>query len=102
RLRSGGVSPQGTSLFALRAAEKVAAFSHSASVGRRLPTHFAYADASKKLTCETGSFALSVARCRPAKSRIIHSPSCCSQYKGACQNSVFTFSQPAECHQRKS
>src|SRR5580765_2331471 len=96
------VSPHGKCCFWIALGEKVAAFSHSASVGRRLPAHLAYADASKKLTCETGSSALSDARRRPAKSRIIHAPSCCSQYKGACQSSVFTFSQPAECHQRKS
>src|SRR5689334_17812914 len=59
--------------------DTLAAFSHSASVGRRLPAHFAYADASRKLTCETGSLAFSLARCSPAKSRIIHSVSCCSQ-----------------------
>ena len=39
----------------------------------------AIADASRKLTCEIGSPALSLARCSPAKSRIIHSPSRCSQ-----------------------
>src|SRR5581483_7528436 len=99
---SGSSSPQGKFCFESLVVDNVAAFSHSASVGRRLPTHFAYAEASKKLTCDTGSFALSIARCSPAKSRIIHSPSWNSQYKGARQCSVFTFSQPAECHQRKS
>src|SRR3989442_14219405 len=98
---SGVASPHGKFCFELGEGEAIAAFSHSASVGKRLPAHFANADASRKLTCETGSCALSTARCNPAKSRIIHSPSC-SQYKGACQCSLFTFYQPAECHQRKS
>src|SRR5437667_7115501 len=82
---SGAQSPHGKFCFELSKGEKLAAFSHSASVGRRLPAHFAYAEASRKLTCETGSLSLSTTRWTPAKSRIIHLTPLRSQTKGASQ-----------------
>jgi hypothetical protein len=42
----GGLSPHGKSLLVPVSGSQEAAFSHSASVGRRLPTHLAYASAS--------------------------------------------------------
>src|SRR5829696_5888641 len=51
----GGSSPHGKSLPVPLVGSQEAAFSHSASVGRRLPDHRAYASASYHETCTTGA-----------------------------------------------
>src|SRR5258707_2406529 len=59
RLSFGPSSPHGNPCVEFEPGEPHAAFSHSSSVGRRLPAHLAYADASRKLTCETRSLRVS-------------------------------------------
>ena len=55
RVSSGASSPQGKRRFVPVAGSQEAAFSHSASVGRRRPAQRAHAWASWKHTCCTGS-----------------------------------------------
>src|SRR5215210_4808671 len=52
----GASSPHGKGLLLPVSGSQEAAFSHSASVGRRLPAHRAYASASYQETCTTGAF----------------------------------------------
>src|SRR5829696_10478260 len=89
----GGSSPHGKSLPVPLVGSQEAAFSHSASVGRRLPAHRAYASASYHETCTTGALGF---RDSSKPNLCVRQPSGPSLYQcfGVVMPSSFMYSHP--------
>ncbi len=73
-----------------------AACSHSCSLGKRAPAQRAYASASKKLKCTTGS--CGARGRRPSMPNSCQTPSRCRQYSGASQAWLAAVFQPSASH----
>src|SRR5215210_8507132 len=89
----GASSPHGKGLLVPVSGSQEAAFSHSSSVGRRLPAHRAYASASYHETCTTGAAGF---KGSSKPKRCVHQLCSSSWYQcfGAAMPSSLMYSQP--------